>query len=109
MDLANRYKVARGALQQIEAGAGNPTIGTLNAICDALGVTLESILLDSPPVPLNPRNLLSAADLSRALQGIVEAGPATQVALMYIATCDPKYFELLAPDARQILSKIRTA
>lgn len=39
-ELINRSKVARGALQELEKGRGNPTVGTLEALADSLGTPL---------------------------------------------------------------------
>lgn len=45
-ELARRAGVARQTLTALEAGAGNPTIETLYALADTLGVTLGSLLAE---------------------------------------------------------------
>jgi transcriptional regulator with XRE-family HTH domain len=47
LELARRSGVARNTLSALEAGRGNPTIETLYALADALGVPLSD-LLDKP-------------------------------------------------------------
>jgi transcriptional regulator with XRE-family HTH domain len=44
--LAERSGVARATLTKIEAGRGNPTIDTLYALADALGVALSDLLVE---------------------------------------------------------------
>ena len=44
LELARRSGVARGTLAQLEAGQGNPTVDTLYALANALGVPLADLL-----------------------------------------------------------------
>jgi transcriptional regulator with XRE-family HTH domain len=46
-ELARRSGVARATLTQLEAGGGNPTLETLYALANELGVTLSDII--APP------------------------------------------------------------
>jgi transcriptional regulator with XRE-family HTH domain len=48
LELARRSGVARGTIAALEAGDGNPTLDTLYALADALGVGLSE-LLEPPP------------------------------------------------------------
>jgi transcriptional regulator with XRE-family HTH domain len=48
LELARRSGIARGTIAALEAGAGNPTLDTLYALADALGVPLSE-LLERPP------------------------------------------------------------
>jgi transcriptional regulator with XRE-family HTH domain len=43
-DLAEASSVSRATLASLEAGKGNPTLGTLNALCASLGVPLGAVL-----------------------------------------------------------------
>lgn len=52
VELARRAGVARQTLTALEAGAGNPTIDTLYAIADTLGVTLGSLLAEPEDRPV---------------------------------------------------------
>jgi transcriptional regulator with XRE-family HTH domain len=65
-ELANRAKISRTALYQIERGnTSKPQAGTLRRISRALGVPLE-ILLDSTPV---------LAEQLPSSEGLAEGGP----------------------------------
>jgi transcriptional regulator with XRE-family HTH domain len=44
LELARRSGVARGTIAALEAGEGNPTLDTLYALADALGVPLSELL-----------------------------------------------------------------
>jgi transcriptional regulator with XRE-family HTH domain len=48
LELARRSGVARGTIAALESGDGNPTLDTLYALADALGVPLSE-LLERPP------------------------------------------------------------
>jgi transcriptional regulator with XRE-family HTH domain len=48
LELARRSGVARGTIAALEAGDGNPTVDTLYALANALGVPLSD-LLERPP------------------------------------------------------------
>jgi transcriptional regulator with XRE-family HTH domain len=50
LELSRRSGVARGTLAQLESGSGNPTVETLYALADALGVPLADLLAAEPPV-----------------------------------------------------------
>jgi transcriptional regulator with XRE-family HTH domain len=49
LELSRRSGVARGTLAQLESGTGNPTVETLYALADALGVPLADLLAAEPP------------------------------------------------------------
>ena len=71
-ELANRAKISRTALYQIERGnTSKPQAGTLRRISRALGVPLE-ILLDSTPV---------LAEQLPPAEGLTEGTPFTHAAL----------------------------
>lgn len=46
-DLARRAGVAKATLVGLEAGRGNPTVSTLQALADELGVAIEQLLTDA--------------------------------------------------------------
>lgn len=50
--LARRAGVARQTLTALEGGSGNPTIDTLYALADSLGVTLGSLLAEPQDRPV---------------------------------------------------------
>jgi transcriptional regulator with XRE-family HTH domain len=50
-ELARRSGVARATLTELEAGAGNPTLETLYALANALGVPLSDLITE-PPAPV---------------------------------------------------------
>jgi transcriptional regulator with XRE-family HTH domain len=48
--LAEAAHVGKGSLSEIENGARNPTLGTLQALAGALGVPLATLMADRPGV-----------------------------------------------------------
>ena len=51
--LAERSGVARATLTKLEAGKGNPTVDTLYALADALGVALGEVIGAAPPARIS--------------------------------------------------------
>src|SRR5919197_1417246 len=51
LELARRSGVARGTIAALEAGEGNPTVDTLYALANALGVPLSDLLDRAPEEP----------------------------------------------------------
>lgn len=45
-ELSRAAGVSKGTLSALESGRGNPTVETLEALADALGVTVESLVTD---------------------------------------------------------------
>jgi transcriptional regulator with XRE-family HTH domain len=52
LQLANRMEVSQPVIAALEAGRGNPTIGQLAAVADALQVGLD---VEFPLLPATPR------------------------------------------------------
>ncbi|RKQ90624.1 XRE family transcriptional regulator [Solirubrobacter pauli] len=52
LELSRRSGVARNTIAALERGEGNPTIDTLYALADALGVPLAALLESAPASPL---------------------------------------------------------
>jgi transcriptional regulator with XRE-family HTH domain len=52
LQLANRMEVSQPVIAALEAGRGNPTVGQLAAVADALRVGLD---VDFPLLPATPR------------------------------------------------------
>jgi transcriptional regulator with XRE-family HTH domain len=52
VQLANRMEVSQPVIAALEAGRGNPTVGQLAAVADALRVGLD---VDFPLLPATPR------------------------------------------------------
>ena len=48
LELSRRSGVARNTIAALERGEGNPTVDTLYALADALGVPLVATLLEAP-------------------------------------------------------------
>ena len=78
-EVARRAGMAKSTLSQLEAGAGNPNLETLWAICSVLGVQFSQ-LLDQP----KPRTTLIRAGEGPA----VAAGDASYRATL-LAACPP--------------------
>jgi transcriptional regulator with XRE-family HTH domain len=73
-ELASASGTGKATLSRIEAGQGNPTVETLFALADALGVPLGALTADRAAAVQHVR----AADLPR-VGGAVEARVLTQV------------------------------
>jgi transcriptional regulator with XRE-family HTH domain len=67
--LAERSGVARATLTKLEAGRGNPTIDTLYALADALGVALGDVIGEPTSTPVQ----ILRADEGIHVRGIVSA------------------------------------
>lgn len=101
--LAMGAKIATRALQRIESGEGNPTINTLNAIAEALEVTLEELtgktsrrlmaetLASSRPVEAD-QGMLAAAYI---LECLGNAPAMRRLSTAYLATNNTRYLEEL--------------
>lgn len=48
-ELADRLPVTRPQLANIEVGRGEPSVGTLQALCDALEVDADTLLFGDQP------------------------------------------------------------
>jgi transcriptional regulator with XRE-family HTH domain len=71
LELSRRSGVARNTIAALERGEGNPTVDTLYALADALGVGLGS-LLEAPP----------SSVVVRAGEGVHVAGAALEAELL---------------------------
>src|SRR5215207_5873004 len=71
VELSRRSGVARNTIAALERGEGNPTVDTLYALADALGVGLGA-LLEAPPV----------ARVVRAGEGVHVEGAALEAELL---------------------------
>src|SRR3954470_16003535 len=71
LELSRRSGVARNTIASLERGDGNPTVDTLYALADALGVGLAE-LLEAPP----------AARLVREADGVHVEGAALEAWLV---------------------------
>lgn len=79
-ELAAKAGVARGAIQQIEKGIGNPTVGTIQSLADAIGVSYLEFLAAKPGrAPVDYRD---AAELLAKFSGLPK--PYQQVVLALI-------------------------
>jgi transcriptional regulator with XRE-family HTH domain len=54
-ELARRVGVSAGLISQVELGRASPSVGTLYAIVNVLGLSLDRLLLDQAPVPRHRR------------------------------------------------------
>jgi transcriptional regulator with XRE-family HTH domain len=72
LELSRRSGVARNTIAALEAGEGNPTLDTLYALADALGVPLAA-LLEAPP---------EGPHVVRAGEGAVVEGAALEAHLL---------------------------
>src|SRR3954452_13219291 len=72
LELVRRSGVARDTITALERGDGNPTVATVSALADALGVPLAALL--SPPP--------SGAAVVRAGEGTLVEGAALDARLL---------------------------
>lgn len=94
VELARRSGVARATLAQLEAGRGNPTLETLYALANTLGVGLGEVI--APPVA-------PEVDVVRADEGPRVSGTAVRARLVArLAGAPLEAYELtLRPGRRQ--------
>jgi XRE family transcriptional regulator, regulator of sulfur utilization len=90
-DLARRAGVAKATLVGLEAGRGNPTIGTLAAIADELGVAVERLVSDAAPPVLH---------VGRARDGAVIRGAGADVRFLHRSAAGGAMLELYALTVR---------
>ncbi len=72
LELSRRSGVARNTIAALERGEGNPTLETLYALADALGVALSDLLVSPAP----------AVSVVRAGEGARVEGAALEAALL---------------------------
>jgi transcriptional regulator with XRE-family HTH domain len=72
LELSRRSGVARNTISALERGEGNPTVDTLYALCDALGVSLSDLLAPEP----------SGSRVVRAGEGVYVEGAALDAHLL---------------------------
>lgn len=71
--LAERAGLSYKFIGEVERGKGNPTLTTLGAISDALGVGLVDLLAIDPGRPkLSPRQVSQVRDALASLETLVE-------------------------------------
>jgi transcriptional regulator with XRE-family HTH domain len=80
-ELARRAGLSKATLSQIEAGNGNPTIETLDAIAVALRIPLTDLLArDTDPGPLHlPGTELGEGELGRELLRRISSGNSLEI------------------------------
>ena len=74
LELSRRSGVARNTIAALERGEGNPTVDTLYALCDALGVSLSDLLA--------PVAEVAAVQVVRAGEGTYVEGAALDAHLL---------------------------
>ena len=74
LELSRRSGVARNTIAALERGEGNPTVDTLYALCDALGVSLSDLLA--------PEAASEAVRVLRAGEGAFVEGAALDAHLL---------------------------
>lgn len=91
--LALEAKVARNLISSLEKGKGNPTIGTLEALADTLGVKLGDLLpveRTTPVVePVADKTVLE--DAAQILQALATKGSATRLGVLYMLTLSKEH------------------
>jgi transcriptional regulator with XRE-family HTH domain len=86
-DLARRANVAKATLVGLEGGRGNPTVGTLAAVADELGVTLDQLVTDATAPTLH---------VGRAGDGAVIRGAGADVRFLHRSSAGGAMLELYA-------------
>jgi transcriptional regulator with XRE-family HTH domain len=84
-DLGRRAGVAKATLVGLEAGRGNPTIGTLEALADELGVTVDRLVSDATVPTLH---------VGRAADGAVIRGTGADVRFLHRSSAGGAMLEL---------------
>lgn len=93
-ELAGRAKVARRAVQQLESGDGNPTIGTLEAIAKVLACPVGHLLDGVNQFPQNTE-AQSLNDAALLVQAFAASSPGQRALLLYTATGHERYLRQL--------------
>ncbi len=80
-ELARRAGLSKVTLSQLEAGRGNPTIETLDALAIALPIPLVDLLVrDTEPGPVFvPGTVLSANEVGRELLRRISSGNSLEI------------------------------
>jgi transcriptional regulator with XRE-family HTH domain len=109
--LAAKSGVAYATIQEIEGGAGNPTIDTLAALTKTLGTSAPALF--GSPVPANQQaesgelfpQQVKPEILAKLLPWFLKAGPATRAITLYLLSpdLDEVFLEPLSPERRQAL------
>ncbi len=107
-------KMATRTLQRLEDGEGNPTLGTLQDLAQALRVDLTDLHEDTTTKNRSPGHSRfdpDWAESARILQALATVEPLRRLSALYLLTKDESYLEQLralpsgAPFA-QVLKKI---
>lgn len=117
-DLAERAGVARGVIQQIEAGNANPTLETMYALAQALGTTLDALTGQpqyakaqvAEKMAAQERLLKNWVEAAEVLNAIGRAKPVRRLAGLYILTRNEAYLDALRellPPQSQLLQALR--
>jgi transcriptional regulator with XRE-family HTH domain len=105
---AERIGMSIRGYQKYEQGETSPTPDVIEKFATKLDCfPIDLLSEDQASITSSP--LLSSADLARAIQGLIDAGPARQAFLLYMATGDEKFLDRLDEDARQVVANIRIA
>ncbi len=111
-ELSAQSKVARGALQELEKGRGNPTLGTIDALASALKEPLILLPGDGQS-NMADRGQVDPdwAEAARILHALSTVEPLRRFSALYLLTKDEAYLDQIRalPDGlpfAQVLKKI---
>lgn len=102
--VAEKAGVSKGLLSQLERGLGNPSIGNLHKIAEALDLSLSELFLDEDTLAEEPQSQAAQpAGPRRPRFGIVRADARKQL----VFPRERITYELLTPDLQRSLEVLR--
>lgn len=108
-ELARQASVSKATVSQLESGAGNPSVETLWALCDALGVPFAR-LIDEPAETLTLIRSAEAPSIRAAAGGyaaaLLSASPPSARRDIYLVRADPGTIKSSAPHARGTIEHV---
>ncbi len=120
-EAAGRAKIATMTFQRLERGIGNPTIGSLEAIAEALNCSVADLYSAGPDAPFEarptPQDLKALIELagpklpwgplSLILESFSKAPPAIRAAILAVLYDDVEIAKGYLPEKAATSSKVR--
>lgn len=108
-ELARQASVSKATVSQLESGAGNPSVETLWALADALGVPFAR-LVDEPVETVTLIRSTEAPSIRAAAGGyaaaLLSASPPSARRDIYLVRADPDTIKSSAPHARGTIEHV---
>ncbi len=103
-ELSARAGVAHKTLQDLESSKGNPTIDTLEALANTLGVSILEILGEA----LKPAKTFDVSFAAQLLAGLDKLRPIRRAAVLYLIFQDKAFLATISErDAQELQSALK--